>query len=135
MAKFVLNDPYLTINAVDFTDYANSVSLEVSTDLQESTVFGPDGYRTRIGGLKDWTLTMDFRQDFDAAALDATVWGLLGTSVPMVLRGDSGARGADNPEYGGNLILESYPILGNAVGEIAGGSLTFQGNGALTRTV
>ena len=132
MAEFVLVDPFISIGGNDLSDHFTSVALPVEVDVQESTGFQPaGGYRTRVGGLKDWSATLDFNQDFDAGELDATLWPLLGTSQPVVIRGREAVLGANNPEWRGNAILSSYPPLGNSVGELATGSITLMGNGPL----
>ena len=45
----------------------------------------------------------------------------------------SAVRAPGNPQYSGSCILESYPPLGNSVGELATGSISLQGNGPLAR--
>ena len=101
MSEFVLTDPYISIDSNDLSDHFTSISLPVEADVQQSTAFG-SGWRTRLGGLKDWSATLDFNQDFDDGQLDDILWPLIGTSVAVVVRADSAAVGADNPEYSGN---------------------------------
>ena len=132
MAEFVLKDPYITINTNDVSDHFTSISLPTEAETQESTAFGDD-WRTRAGGLKDWSASLDFNQDFDAGQLDDLMWPLLGTSVAIEVRPGPGARSPTNPAYFGNAILMSYPPLGNSVGELATGSLGLEGAGVLTR--
>ena len=134
MAEFVLKDPYITFGANDVSDHFTSISLPVEAETQESTAFGDD-WRTRVGGLKDWSASLDFNQDFETGQLDALMWPLLGTSVAIEVRPGPGARSANNPAYFGNAILMSYPPLGNSVGELATGSLTLEGNGPLARAI
>ena len=76
MAKFVSNDYKITINGTDFSQSLAQVNLEISSDDVETTAFGGT-FRTRIGGLKDGTLQLDFMQDFAAASVDATLFPLL----------------------------------------------------------
>ena len=88
-----------------------------------------------VGGLKDWSASLDFNQDFADGALDDLMWPLLGTNVALIIRPDSAAVGANNPQWTGNAIFMSYPPLGNSVGELATGSMTMEGNGPLVRAV
>ena len=88
MAEFVLTDPFISLAGNDVSDHFTSVALPVEAETQEATAFG-DEWRTRLGGLKDWSATMDFNQDFEAGQIDALMWPLLGTSVAVVIRPDS----------------------------------------------
>ena len=42
-------------------------------DLQEETAMGTDGTRSRLSGLKDWSLEMTMKQDFVTGQICA-VW-------------------------------------------------------------
>ena len=134
MAEFVLTDPFISIGGNDVSDHFTSVALPVEAETQEATAFG-DEWRTRLGGLKDWSASLDFNQDFADGALDDLMWPLLGTNVALVIRPDAAAVGVNNPQFTGNAILMSYPPLGNSVGELATGSITLEGNGPLVRAV
>jgi hypothetical protein len=63
MATFVLTDASVVINSVDLSDRVSSVTLSVEVDEQEDTAMG-DTYRSRIGGLRDWSVDIEFHQDF-----------------------------------------------------------------------
>ena len=132
MAEFVLIDPFISIAGNDVSEHFTSVALPVEAETQEATAFG-DEWRTRLGGLKDWSASLDFNQDFADGALDDLMWPLLGTNVALIIRPDSAAVGANNPQWTGNAIFMSYPPLGNSVGELATGSMTMEGNGPLAR--
>ena len=131
MAELVLTDAFISIAGNDLSDHFTSVTIETSSELQTATAFG-DEWMTRIGGLKDWSVSADFNQDFAAGQLDATLWPLLGANVPVVIRP---VTSPGQPQYAGNAILASYPPLGNSVGELAVGSISLMANGPLTRTV
>ena len=134
MAEFVLTDPFISLGGNDVSDHFTSVALPVEAETQEATAFG-DAWRTRLGGLKDWSATMDFNQDFAAGQIDALMWPLLGTNVAVIIRPDSAVVGVNNPQFTGNAILMGYPPLGNSVGELAVGSISLMANGPLNRTV
>ena len=131
MAKFVLNRADVQVGSSDISDHVMSVTVDVSSELQETTAM-QSNWRTRIGGLKDWSVTLECQQDFAASQLNSIFWPLLGTSVALQIRDNDGGS---YTQYAGNAILETYPTLGNAVGELATVSVTFQGNGELTQTV
>jgi hypothetical protein len=58
---------------------------------------------------------------------------LVGTSTALEVRPDAGSVSATNPKFTGSGILESYPIVSGAVGDVSTTSVTFQGTGDLTR--
>jgi predicted secreted protein len=132
MSTFVLTDAAITINAVDLSDWITSVSVSAEVDEQEDTAFG-DSWRSRLGGLKDWTLDIEFNQDFAANAVDATVWPLLGTSTAVVIKPTSAAVGATNPSYSGNVLVTEFSPVDGSVGDLATTSVSWPGNGTLTR--
>jgi hypothetical protein len=52
MAATVLNDAVIYVDDFDFTSTTNKVTLNAQVDEQEATVFGNNGYKTIIGGLR-----------------------------------------------------------------------------------
>ena len=132
MAEFVFTNPYLTINAVDLADHVRSASLSYSAEMRDITA-GGDDTRNRLGGLKDWSMEIDFNQDFAAGKVDATLFGLVGTTFTVALRATNAAKSATNPEFTGTGILETYPPIGGAVGDEATVSITIQAAGTLSR--
>ena len=135
MAELVLTDPFISINGADVSDHFMSIALPAEAETIETTAFG-GSWRTRVGGLKDSSITMDFIQDFDAGQIDSILWPLLGgPAAALVIRGKSDAIGANNPEWRVSAILKSYPPLGTSVGELVTGSAAWDAAGPLTRHV
>ena len=106
MSKFVATDYAIEISGTDFSASIAAATLEISADEQETTAFGAD-YRTRIAGLKDASLTLDFHQDFGASSVDATLFPLLGSAVAFTISPTSDAVSATNPTYSGTAIVTS----------------------------
>lgn len=139
MTSLILKDFSLNIDdssgtPVDLSDHVQSVTLNTSADIQEDTAMGTS-YKTRLGGLLDWSLDVTFKQDFAAAKVDATMFPILGKAGTFTGKPTSAAVGATNPSYSGECILATYAPIGNSVGDLATVSVTFQGNGTLTRAV
>lgn len=132
MASFAFINAFLSVNSVDLSDHVRSVTLNVEAEELDDTAMS-DTFRSRLGGLKTWSLQVEWNQDFAAPEIDATIWPLLGTTTAVVMRPDAGVKSATNPEYTGNVLVASYPPLGNAVGELATVSTTWPGAGTLTR--
>ena len=136
MATFCFNDCHVTINAVDLSDHVKSVTFDISANALDETAMA-DTTIHRIVGMKDWSVSVDFMQDFAAAKVDATLWAVYngGAAVTIIVRPDSDAVGATNPNYTGSVVLTSYSPITGGVGDLATTSVTFEGAGALSRAV
>ena len=134
MAHFVFTDARVELNAVVLSTHVESVTLEYKSELQDDTNMG-NTTRKRLGGLKDWSVSINFRQDFAAALVDATLFPLVGTTFAVKIRPTTAAISATNPEYQGTGILESYRPIGDTVGNVAAAPVSIQAAGDLTRAV
>lgn len=132
MAVFVLTDAAVTINAVNLSGLVKKVTVKTTADDKDSTAMGAT-YKARLGGLKDWTMDIEFNQDFAAAQVDATLFPLLGTTSTITAKSTSGANSATNPQYSGSGLLKNYTPLQNTVGDLAAATANFIGAGTLTR--
>ena len=132
MAKFAATDYSVTINGSDFSSNLNSVELALEADDLETTAFG-SSWRTRIGGLKNGSLTLNFMQDFGAASVDATLNPLLGTIATVVIKPTSGTATATNPSYTAECLVNQYSPFASSVGDIATLSVTWPTSGTVVR--
>jgi len=132
MAKFVTTDYSITLGTTDFSSSIAAVTLEVSADEQETTAFG-NSFRTRIAGLKDASLTLEWHQDFGADSVDATLWPLLGSEVSWEILPQGGTVSATNPAYSGTALVVQYSPLDSSVGDLATLSTTWPVTGEVTR--
>ena len=132
MAKFAATDYLVTINGGTVSTNLNSVELAQEADDIETTAFG-QSFRTRIGGLKSATLTLNFMQDFGAGAIDQTLSPLHGTIATVVIRPTSSAASATNPNYSAECLVTQYSPFASSVGDLATLSVTWPVTGAVTR--
>ena len=130
----VLKDVHVEFGSVDLSDHFKSISIPASAATQTSTAFG-DEWEDMEPGLKSYTVSLDFNQDFSAGGLDSILWPLFGTKITWSGRPHDAAVGPANPQYSGSGIFNAYPILGNAVGELAEGAITLMGAGVLARAI
>ena len=98
MAKFVATDYSITVAGTDFSTSLASAELTIESDDVETTAFG-SAWRSRVGGLKQASVTLEFHQDFGAASVDATLYPLLNTLATVVIKPTSGSVSATNPSY------------------------------------
>jgi hypothetical protein len=133
MARIVLTNAYVTVNSVDVSDHVASVTLNSSIDVVETTAFGTTGARTRIGGLADNSITLEFHQDYASGSIEATVYPLLGTTTTVVVKPNGGTTSATNPSYTSTVLVAEWTPLNGAVGELATASVTWPVSGAITK--
>lgn len=132
MAKFVATDYSITINGTDFSTSLASVDLTIDTDDVETTAFGGE-WRTRVGGLKSASLSLDFHQDFGAASVDATLYPLINTIATVVIKPTSSSASATNPSYTAECLVNQYQPFASSVGDLATLSITWPVSGTVTR--
>jgi hypothetical protein len=139
MGKFVLTSVTTSINGVDFSDHLASVALDLSADEVETTAFGGSGFRTRVGGLKDASITLSFHNDFGSSgseAVDSTIYNLYGSNATVVVRPTSGSVSATNPSYTGVFLVSQVNPISGSVGDLATRDLTWplgSGTAGITR--
>ena len=86
MPRIVLTDVSVTVNAINLSEFLTSVTLTTSVDVVETTGMSTAGAKTRIGGLKDNSVTLEFNQDFAASGPEITV-NAIGSSLLGLIGG------------------------------------------------
>jgi hypothetical protein len=132
LAKFYAQDYKVTVGTTVLSDSIASVTLDITTDDVETTAFG-SSYRTRIGGLKDASVSLDFHQDFGAGSVDALLFPLMGSTVAVKIAPTSGTVTATNPEYRFTALVTQYQPFAGAVGDLATLSITWPVSGEVVR--
>ncbi len=132
MAVFMQNTVTVTVNSVDLTDHITSVSgfNETCADLQ-TTAMGETNV-SRIGGLKDSSVSITFLNDFAASKVYATLKDLLGTAVNVTVQPVAGSATATNPKKTGSCLITELPFIDGSVGDLAEVSVTWPVTGAIT---
>ena len=132
MARIVLTDANITINSVDLSTNIASVTLTSTDDIIETSAFG-DSSKTRVAGLRDNSVALEFHQDFAATNVEATIYPLLGTATTIVVKPTSDAVGAANPSYTFSALVSEWTPLSGAIGELSTASVTWSISGAITK--
>jgi hypothetical protein len=132
VAKFYAQDYKITVGTAVLSSSLASVTLDITTDEVETTAFGST-YRTRIGGLKDASVSLDFHQDFGAGSVDSLLFPLLGSTVAIKIAPTSGTVTATNPQYEFDALVTQYQPFAGAVGDLATLSVTWPVSGSVTR--
>jgi hypothetical protein len=132
MAKFYAQDYKITVGTAILSEDIASVTLDITADEVETTAFGST-YRTRIGGLKDASVSFDFHQDFGAGSVDALLFPLMGSTVAVKIAPTSGTVTATNPEYRFIALCTQYQPYAGAVGDLSTLSVTWPVSGEVVR--
>ncbi len=132
MARIVLTNASITFASTDISSYVSSVTLSTSLDVVDTTSFGNTA-RTRVAGLADNQVTIEFFQDFASGALESIIYPTIGTSAAMVVKPVAGTTTATNPSYSFNALVSEWQPLSGAVGELSTASVTWPVSGAITK--
>ena len=132
MAKIVLTNPSITVGGVDLSDHINNITLETKYDIVETKTFGSTA-KTRVAGLADNQISIDFMQDFGSSSVEATIYPLLGTTTSIVIKPVAGSTTSTNPQYTVSALVADWTPLKGGVGQLATASVTWPVSGAITK--
>ena len=132
MAKIVLTDAKVTINSVNLSDHIASVTLDTKTDVVETTAFSNTA-KTRVAGLQDHSVTLEFHQDYAASNVEATIYPLLGQATTVVVQPTSSAVTTSNPTYTFSAVVAEWQPLKGTIGSLATASVTWPISGTITK--
>lgn len=132
MGKFVLDDAIVMLGGRDLSGELNSISLEYSAELPDSTAFG-DTTRTRLPGVLDVVAShTGWWDSVDASdSLDADLFAEIGAAEDLMSFSPDGGQLGE--------VGFSFPMLGAAYspgashGEVFAFSLSVNGTGPLVR--
>jgi hypothetical protein len=145
MARLVLTDASIELGGTDISEYVASITLNTPEDVVETTAFGPVGARTRVSGLKDHSVSLEFHNDFASGALESVVQTIgIGNLTNLVVKPTSGATSTTNPAYladnsgsgatkAGQVLISEWTPLNGAVGDLATVSVTWPISGQIVR--
>ena len=133
MAKIVLTDAKVTINSVILSDHINNITIDTKYDIVETTAFGSTAAKTRVAGLADNSVTLDFMQDYAAANVEATIYPLIGQTTTIVVQPTSSAVSTTNPTYTFTALVSEWQPLKGQIGSLATASVTWPISGAITK--
>ncbi len=133
MAKSVLLASYIAINSVDLSAYASKIEVKVECEDQDVTTFASGGWNERLAGLKSFELSIGWKQDVAASALDSQLWALFATITTCEVRLSNASVGTSNPKYTGSVLIKEHSPIAGSVGDVAEMDVSYPGSGALTR--
>lgn len=128
---------FVSINSVDLSNHVKTLTINYSSAMLDASAMS-NLTKVNLAGLLDWSMTVEFVQDYAAPAagsVDSTLFPLVGAAAfPIIVRPDSAAVGGTNPSFTGNAVLASYNPSSGAHGALALATATFQSAGTLARS-
>jgi hypothetical protein len=135
MPRIVLTNAFISVGGVDLSDLVASVTLNETFDVVETTAFSSTAAKTRVAGLEDNSITLEFHQDYSTSEVEQTIYPLLGTPAAVIVKPNGSATGAFNPSYTCSAIISEWTPINGSVGELASASVTWPITGAITKAV
>lgn len=129
MARIVLTNCQVVFGTTDISSYVTSITLNTTYEVVETTAFGNTA-RTRVAGLADNNVSLEFNQDYAGGALEATIYPTLGTAVSMTVRPVNGS----SPAYTFSALVSEWTPINGAVGELATASVTWPISGTISKS-
>lgn len=135
MARLVLTNANISVGGVDLSDLVASVTLNSTFDVVETTAFSSTSAKTRLAGLADNSIALEFHQDYATSEVEQTIYPLLGTVATVIVKPNGSVTGAQNPSYTASAVISEWTPLNGSVGELATASVTWPITGAITKAV
>ena len=133
MARIVLTNAYVLFGSTDISDHVSSISISSNYDIVETTAFGQTA-KTRVAGLADNSVTLEFHQDYATSSVEQTIYPTLGTAVTIAVKPANATTTAINPQYSFSAVVSEWTPLNGAVGELASASVSWPISGVITKT-
>ena len=108
---------------------ANSASLSLAGDVLDDTDFTSTGYRSRILGLRDWSVSGTINYDDGSAVIGELRSAWLNRTDMLVQYLPNGSVG-----FQGTVVVESLDLSGD-VGSLESMDFSLQAQGSLTTTL
>lgn len=135
MAKQVLLNCYVEINAVDRSSSVSKVELDDQFEEKETTNFGSGGAKEVIGGLESGTIGITFKNDYAGGALDSAMWALRRSVVTFKVRPEKDVVvSSANPQYSGSMLVNQWKPIAGSVGDVAEVDVSFPMSGIMSRS-
>ena len=130
MAKLVLTDANITLAGTDISADVAAVTVSSTSAEVETTAFG-QGAVTRVGGLKDNSVTLSIHNEY--SSIEGLVYPLIGSTASIVIKPNGTAVGTANPSYSATVLVTEWTPVNGAVGELNTADVTWPISGTITK--
>jgi len=134
MAVYLNNGVSCVLNSVDLSDHLTAITINQTFDELEITAMADNSHKF-VKGLEASTITLDFLNDLQITptnSVNAVLRAAYGTTVPIVIKQQSGAVSTTNPSYSTTVLINNLNQINGAVGDISSQSLTLTCNSVIT---
>ena len=142
MGKFVFSNPYVGVEVgstvattvSELQSYVKSMTLNYTRAEVDATCMTDEGIG-RLIGLRDWSLDLEFAQDFADNLLDEILYDAMTTnkaSLTITIRPTTAVVSAANPNYIGEGLIFEYTPASGGVGDLATASVSIRCAGNTT---
>jgi hypothetical protein len=107
----VLTDPKFKINSKDLSAYVTSINFDNSKEMFMSKASGKTG-QARFPGIIDQNVKVTLHQNYAAGEVDATLRGIIGSAVEIIIGQSSFTAGPTNPVYTFYGMFTNYDMFG-----------------------
>lgn len=127
MAKHVLLNPVITVNGVNLSNRAKSISWNSGVTKHPAGAFGDAEDYSMPGVRQVDDITVEFYQDYAAANVYATLQPLWAANSIFTLtaKPDSGADSPTNPNFTVSVFVGKMPMINGGRGEVNMATVTF----------
>ena len=134
MAKHVLLDAVVTVNGVNLSNRAKSISWNAGVSKHPAGAFGDAEDYSMPGVRQVDDITVEFYQDYAAANVYATLQPLWAANSIFTLTAKpaAGADSATNPNFTVSVFVGKMPMINGGRGEANMASVTFVPASAMT---
>jgi hypothetical protein len=137
VAKHVLYNAVVTVNAVTLTDHARKITFSVGTNKQPAAAMGEVQDYSMPGTLMVSPIVIEFYQDYAASNVyitHRTIWDAR-SSVVLTAKADSAADSATNPNFTITVFISNMDYINGARGDVHVNSVTYEPAGAISYDV
>jgi hypothetical protein len=136
MTVRVVKNAGVVLQAVNLSSYVTSASVTMSAAEVTTTAMGSGGV-TRVGGLRDDSISIDFNTSYGTSSVESVLSDLVGVSTATIVVYTEGTVASTaNPAYSATVMIPEFSPLDASVGELSTSSVTFavQGSVAVLRS-
>jgi len=127
MSKIVLTNCVVKVDTIDLSDHVNAVSITETVNEVETSAFGNSNV-TRVGGLRDSSISLTFHQNFAAGEVYATLKDKVGSIGTVQVIPNGTAISATNPSISLEVLYTEMSHLDGSIGELSTASVTWPAN-------
>ena len=127
MPKLVLTNAVVKVDTIDLSDHVNQVTISETVNEVETSAFGNTNV-TRVGGLRDSSVSLTFMQNFDAGEVWATLRSKVGTVGTVQVIPNGTTVSSTNPAYNLEVLYTEMSHLDGSIGELSTASVTWPAN-------